>query len=499
MKYLITSLFVLSSLIIFSQKNGNDTTEKTTKKCESHVITIDAKNGILSNNPKSLKYGESVAFKFININPLVLKTVIATKSFNFETDVPMVLQDLIAAPDTKATGNNKNQTVSHAIEAYYPDGKESNEFNKYKIQFINYYDSIVRTINTLSSLTKIESYIKGQLKDYILDSAIVKQNLREYLNSIVFNYNVNFNTNYNVQSIRNVASTGVVTFNSYYTKLNFAYDTLGLTLSDDTLKLTGKLTADDKKTTLEILNAKVAVKRKKYFEEQFAYANKQYKLFLVDSVRSNLSKAINSGLDLYNTILSSDFSLSEGPFPIDNESEEFTPTLKNSKGETIKDFKSIKIKGYGKLKVDFSAGYLASFIGDEHYTSYNDTAGKIKGFSLDAKEMLTNSVGGLFHAYWQSKCNLNFGFSAGFSVPIEGKFNLYTGLSAYMLEKNRLVITAGCSFNQVKRLNTAQLESKGNEHYEILKGNSVTEASYSKVFRPAFFIGLTYNLFSIKK
>jgi len=590
MKKALLNLFILLGIGM----NAQDTTT---------VIIIDSRTGTIKAKPTWVKYRGSVSFMFKNINPLLITTDVSSKPFNFETEVPVVLTDLISAPDSKLLENIQNLSLIgsesinsiKAVNADFEKAKNSKaliqkkigelEFamdqisplakelsiaenadegkrkeylkqykqlvakiqeinraigntnaqiekqsktveeinkkiesynntliavkktlafqeltNKYKMQFLAYYDSIVRSINNLSALSRIESYIRLTLKDYILDSAIVKANLKSYMFSFRDKQSTASSVDSKfIQGLRDKAQREVEIISKYYTQLAFAFDTLALSLQDDSLKLTGKLEDKEKKTTLDITASKVMVKRKKYFEDQFNYATKQNKLFMSDTVRAKLSEGINRGIDLFVTIMESNFTVSEGPFEITDDSHEFNLKLKNSKGETVKDFNTVTINSYGRLKVDFSAGYLASFIGDDNYSSFNDSLGKIKGFSAGPKEYVTHSIGGLFHAYWQSRSAVRFGGSAGFSVPLEGKFNFYFGASAHFLEKNRLVFTVGASFVQVNRLNTAQLTEVGKDRYEILKGNTINEPAYNKVFRPAVFLGLTYNLINIKK
>lgn len=70
----------------------------------------------------------------------------------------------------------------------------------------------------------------------------------------------------------------------------------------------------------------------------------------------------------------------------------------------------------------------------------------------------------------------------------DAKINFYGGLSLVFTHENRLVLTSGISCVNVKRLNPSNLDNDLNFTLSNVEANCIER------YKPAFFVGFTYNL-----
>jgi hypothetical protein len=458
------------------------------------VVQIDAITGMLT-NPKALHHGKFITFWIKNVNPLLARPTAEVTSFTFTTDVPLAFSGEVAKPEAastiKAISNPKYSTGIKIPEV-------SNEFLTQTDAFKTAYARFVKAATRLMLLTKIEKYVRGQLKEYIIDSATTKRNLKGYLD--IFRQDFPDTTPAFIQSLRNASRTDIDSMLVHFQIMNVAYDVINKSPISDKIDVSGKLTDKDGTITLDVSKSAVAIKRKPIFQDEYVYAQSLINQLKVDSVQAQIVTSVNSGLDLYESIMNSPMGVAVGPYEMDQDSKEFAISLKDAQGKSVKDFPKITVRSCGQLKVDFSSGYLLSFTGDDDYATLKDVNGKTIGFKADDRDKLTHSVGALFNVYKQSASGMSLGGSVGFSLPTDDKFNFYLGPSALFLDKNRLVITAGLSFVQVKKLRTALLKWDNNTgSYLYIQGNDLAEATYKKIYKAAPFFAITYNIFNVAK
>lgn len=171
---------------------------------------------------------------------------------------------------------------------------------------------------------------------------------------------------------------------------------------------------------------------------------------------------------------------------------EITPSLKDNSGKVVKEFNKITLRARGGIKVNFSTGYLLSFIGDENYAYYTQSD-SVKGITKQAKNQITHAIGALCHVYKRICRDFTISGSAGLSITNDGTVGFYTGLSGLFTEKNRLAFTVGASAIKIKQLNTGNLKDLGNGKYDFLTPSN-TSINYDNLYRTSFFIGITYNI-----
>ena len=136
-----------------------------------------------------------------------------------------------------------------------------------------------------------------------------------------------------------------------------------------------------------------------------------------------------------------------------------------------------------------------SFIGDDNYSTYTDSTGIAIGAVQSNKTLLTHSLGGMVHTYWDFITDFDPALSAGASIATNGNIGFFFGGSLLFLEKNRLVFSVGYSFLKIKRLNKSNLNliDKSNNRYEFINIKD-SEIEYDNVYKGALFLGVTYNL-----
>lgn len=152
----------------------------------------------------------------------------------------------------------------------------------------------------------------------------------------------------------------------------------------------------------------------------------------------------------------------------------------------------------GGLKVDFSVGPIFSFgkgsRDEKYYSEISDTPDKIILRQRDNNNSINPGIGALMHFYKRSGTNTSFGglfgVGAGFQTIEDVNLSFYTGFSLVMGKKQKIMLNTGISFLNVERLKETEFEIDKEYNSSDFDLNNVTE----KVFKPSFFLSLTYNI-----
>jgi hypothetical protein len=262
------------------------------------------------------------------------------------------------------------------------------------------------------------------------------------------------------------------------------------------LKLSGEL--KDGKTTFKFDKISASVEIKYLFEDEMKKVKTINEAFTNQDNSKKMVNEVYEGIDLFDEILNNDYKTTIISQNIYDDMAEITPQLKNSKGKVMFEYRKFKVSSYGNIKINGSAGYFLNFISDDNYTlrkkiisDPNSRAGADDGNSNSLK----HSLGGLLHAYYNCSGSVDFGLSVGLSISDNANAGFYIGLSGFFTESNRLVITSGLSFVKVKRINTANLKINPVSNQLDFINEEDTEIRYDEVYKPTFFIGVSYNLF----
>lgn len=230
---------------------------------------------------------------------------------------------------------------------------------------------------------------------------------------------------------------------------------------------------------------------KDYYLSNWQKAEKIYEELLSDSHRDKIYKDGREAFKIHQIAENSSYTYVGESHQALGDEILIKPVLKCCKEDTVLHrFPEFSVKTTHKLRVNISAGYLLSFVADHDYAELHENQEPVGVKQLE-KELLSHSIGTLVHALYDFGTPVEYGLSTGLSYNNNKKINFFLGASAAFLQKNQLVLTAGVSFVNVKRLDTSNLDEN------LRFSTSDKEIKYLERYRPGPFIGLTYNL--IKK
>jgi hypothetical protein len=470
---------------------------------------IDINNTKADEGPFRMKHNTRVKFRINHVNPFKLQASSEAVKQSFTAEVPM--QFTSALPETQEAVKEQiaisSKELVETLVTFTNAPKSKKSQLKKKIQedstklaylqkvaslqedFIEHYSSFIAAANKISRYAALQPYIDSLLDvTYVPDVATFKANLENYMKSISDDPN-------DINSIRKSCTEAFEDLFHHYMQARAAYELLSKQINEENVEVTGQLASKNKEVEVKVKSADIRIVLKKYFENEFLQMTARFNA--LSEKRTLIGHMVNDGVSRYFEVQASEFAVYTDSETLDEDVVEITPKLKNAKGEVIKEFNPVKISTVGGVKVDFSTGYLLSFRGDENYTNRYDETGAA-GVQKSGSDDLKHALGALVHVYRRNTGRLTYGGSVGFSIPVDGsRIGFYAGPSILMLEKHRLVFTAGIAYNSVKVLNTSNLAADG-KYYKFTNAD-FREIKYDDVYRPAFFLGITYNIFSIKK
>ena len=446
-----------------------------------------------------IKKGSTVKFIINNVNTFKISGITESKALNFNYETSEVFKHFILPQTSKKSEDTELQIEVQAMVRSIDDAKHNNEnlnINMLKNKlieqknrednFISKFSDFIEYHHTLNQQIELEFKLIQQIKDsvFINDTLVLKKNVKDYFSAV---YGSKSNEEAKEETGKLLNSL-IVT----YGELQNSYNELNKTLEKDSVILNGKLESTDKKTTVKIENVTLYQERKKYFSEDMEFAKKAFETISDIKQRNEIITKAQSGIDLYNKIIKASFIAYTDAEQINSDEVTLTPKLRFANGNVAHEFKPLTIRAYGGVKVNFSAGYLISFTGDDNYSLTKDGVGNTIGAYQTNKNEVTHALGGLVHAYSNRDSNVQYGLSTGASLATNGNLGFYLGGSIFFLEKNRLVLTGGYSFNKLKKLNTANLKLNDGQYSFV--SNTDIEIRYDEVYKGAWFIGVTYNL-----
>ena len=519
-----TALMLLSfSLDVAAQKGK-------TKSVIGHINPFD-----IDFIPKTIKINSTIKFKINNVNTFKVNGFTSSNSLNIDFDVPAVFADLIKgkideARDSMPKNNfkamttiesaiqNANQQLSyikslsndktlntsdvHQIEKIFKLEKDSislikkidslsklliaEKSQKIKLdssKFIDNFSSFIKTYQSIIESTALENKLAAKIKDsvFIRDIITLKMNIGSDFEAL---YQINDTSKAKIKVVEKITK-----LQTLFARLQFIYDDINKTSDKDSISFSGTLKTSDEGAEMKISNGYIKPNRKKYFTEQITFAKKALETITAEKNQSEIIRKAQAGIDLYNLIKNETFEIHTPAEQLKDDEVTLTPKLIFSDGKTGYEFKPVSIKTYGGFKVNFSTGYFLNFTGDDSYDVVKDSTGKSIGAVSTANNKITHALGGMIHAYPRWIKGPQPALSAGFSLAQNGNLGFYGGASLMFLEKNRLIISGGYSFNKIKQLNTSNLNQSN-----LFITQSDTQIRYNEVYKGSWFIGITYNL-----
>lgn len=464
-------------LFVFIQSNSQTIIDVTNN--ENKDIIVD--------------YKKFVSFQFSGVNTFLVEGNVTSTPFNVKFN-----DFIISVPEknTSPTGNEGNevvllksirdksnkklsasdaQKILNIIDNKVTIESDKNDFIEALEEFIVAYDKVQLYITLEDKLlNKIGTDV------VIYDVSVLKNNC-----------NTDYRLCYTGNNPKQDVITAIQTLRSRYATMQRLYEKL----NQDTEKKSTIQFVPKENTEIDIQKITVSNSSKKIFSEQMESVTKQMETFGSTENQNKIITKAHAGIDLYKKIAACNFTIinSDGGLQVLSDKLTVTPTLKNKKNEVVKTYNPITIFAKGGWKVNFSSGYLISFIGNDNYSKFRNIAGDVIGIKESNKDKVTNAFGGLIHAYQRKANGFEWGLSAGLSLTEDTNMGFYGGLSALFLEDNRLVFTAGYSLTKVKRLNESNLQLNDNGQLVFLSAQD-TEIVYDQIYKGAFFVGVTYNL-----
>lgn len=475
-----------------------------TKGWGQEIITINPFGN--DSEIRNIKIGKTVKFEIENVNTFKINGFTSSKPLNIDFEIPAIFNDLIqpkTAEDSLTSDANLSGELDKIItnlslksfttsttkndlidlkKKYENERLKENESN-----FITEFSSFISNFNSIHQQIELESKLVSQISDsiFINDKVTLISNVTNYYQAVYGNKKA-LEANKETENKLNALMIN-------YSKIVKLYDELNKTLEKDSVSVTGKLISEDEKTILKVTEAYIHQNRKKYFSEEMAFVKKTYQTLIEVKNRNEIIAKAQAGIALSEKIVKATFKVYTDAEQLNDDQVTITPKLKYANGTIAHEFKPITLSSYGGWKVNFSSGYLLSFVGDDSYKTYKDVSGATIGVSQTNQDKVTHALGGLAHVYPRWIYGPQIGLSAGVSLATSGNLGFYGGLSFFFLEKNRLVFTGGYSFTKIKKLNTSNLTFVSDDKYTFI--NTIdTEINYDEVYQGALFIGITYNL-----
>lgn len=464
----------------------------------------------IDNDYTELSNKSGVIYKEDKIQGLVIELSKDEREFNFKSYKLNALRERIASGDFSDSDSMEvvklEQEISELkteIEEYKKKienlTKDNQELQKkveelldiaqkttgFKSRFSEFQDSFNK-INLYTSL-------KNTLINQINRDSIFIENEENFKNRASSSYMAVYKDTTNHLQKKEQIIKELESIEQSFFEMSSLYQELNKQHKNDELTLSGELKQG--KTVLKFDKVSATIETNKQFEEEMSKAKAIYDSLSLPKNKLAIIAAAQEGIDLYDEIQAKEYTLMITSENIYGDEAEIKPQLKNSKGKVLHEYRTFEVKTYGNLKVNGSAGYFLNFISDDDYSlrlrkenDPNSQTGVIK----NKGNVIKNSLGALLHVYYNCKGDVKYGASAGLSINDDSDAGFYMGGSLFFTEKSRLVFTTGLSFQKVKRLNTANL-IYDNGSYNF-RNESDTEIRYNSIYKPSFFIGISYNL-----
>ncbi|MGG5210940.1 hypothetical protein ACQWU4_18625 [Chryseobacterium sp. MIQD13] len=444
MKTIVLMLFVLSTGIVFGQQERENLTESTKCIADNRIIVI---NPFGKDEIKSYQFnrGESIKFCITNVNVFKVKgnkVETTGKNFSFTSDIFGQLEE----KEVKELGTGNSD------------------------DFMNLYKEFLQKANSVALQANFENDIR---KNVIGDDPLVK-NIDLIKTEATNLYNAAYQNNEEISEL-------IIDLRTLYSKMKSIAG--GIKVSNNSQEVVSN-TNDNKKGSNPGLKEATA-----NYDDEMLFAKKIMKMVDDPEIVQEITEKASAGDVLYKQLQREDFIYYTDGVQLNDDEVTLTPVLLSADGKELRKFNSITVKtSGGGVRVNFSTGYMLSFIGDQNFALKYDTAGNTVGVKELESNKLTHSIGGLAHVFWTKK-DFSWGFSAGLSANTEAKISFYFGPSIAFLDKNRLVLSGGLSMVNVKRLDRNNLD--GNDDFI---NSNIKEITYSGIYKLAGFFGVTYNL-----
>lgn len=463
----------------------NSKKEKCPKK-DSTAIVLNPFG--VNQIPKCVCYRSWVKYKINNVNDILVNGVSESKSTNMDFETPEMIVNVL----NKA---KENDQMIDSLSSFREDKADSSAkrelinsmLKKMKMDedFLDYLKLFVQQYRKIERYTQLEGQLVALLNDHLFIQNA--KAFKGHAGSIVQSH---FDGDSIPLELYKKLPKTLDSLDAAYFQLKTLYEEINATKKTGTMSVVLTFDSGEKRNIESMAIVEVGQPK---FKAEYDFVKKAYEELHKKENKQNLENKVNAGIRLYQKIKDACFTIYGDAGQATGDIFTTKIALKNAKGDTLHTYKPITIRTRGGFKVNFSSGYLLSFKGNDSYSSFRADGSSATSIKADNKDKMTHALGALCHVYFRGIHDLQPGISAGLSVEDDADLGFYLGLSALFTESNRLVLTAGVSMTKIDKLNTANLSDANNGIRTFLSEDN-TNINYDKVYRPAFFVGVTFNL-----
>ncbi len=508
MKKILTLFFLALYSGVFAKSDGSST------KDTSQFIIINPYGSDMI--PQKLKKGSSIKFLIRNVNTFkVRKDSIDIKSSSVEFDVPAIFSQL---QDIDPKGTDLENILNNLKAELEVMKNESSTNLKLKANLNKQLKATEELISIISKEIKKNTNEKSLVKQFqdslkkfneayveIQKYTALKEKLWKQIGDDVFinksvlkdNTLFDYKSVYDADSVNDFAKRNIyeklIELSALHTSLEQTYSELNKSSISDSVLVKGVFKSDDGKISIQIDSGLVKYSQKKFFADEMNLVRSIISKILDTESRQKIIDVSHEGIDLYHKITEEEFDYYTDAVQLLDETTELKPVLKSSDGKILHEFNPLTINTKGGWKVNFSSGYFMNIRNTPIYRILKSEAGQDTGVVKSTnRNMLTHSLGGLLHAY-SNFPRIGMGISTGAGLATNGNMSFHFGGSLFFTEKNRVVLTAGISFVKVDMLNSSNLKLQEDGSYLFIS-KADTEIKYDNIYKPAFFVSVTYNI-----
>jgi hypothetical protein len=181
---------------------------------------------------------------------------------------------------------------------------------------------------------------------------------------------------------------------------------------------------------------------------------------------------------------------------VDADEVEYQVVVKDKGDKEVLKFTSMA-KVYGRWKIDVSSGVIFNIgLNDESY--YYEASGEDQSILRedDDKNVISPTVALITHFYKSGKGYVNYGGAFGLGIDDDGKTGWYFGLGALLGDRQRIAISGGIAWRQVKQLKS-QYQSMLDSGAAVDNADKVDTADLlEESYQQGWFVSFSYNLSS---
>lgn len=458
---------------------------------------------------KPVKIGEFTIFQITDINKFLYKVEIAGKVFELQTPIPTELQTLFKltpAQLEERAASNKVKEASGIIE------EDKNKMATVKADVDT--DPVVSNKEGVKGLSKPMAKLVKVCEEYYKKSSKLSEDVfslksaRNKLISIAqsdrsfsaISAMLNEVTIPDPETVKQ----GYIALQQLYAKVEAAYSD-ALDKAKEAEKEAETELAEANMATEAADKAKMVQKKitgfSKAIEEASESIEEADKLISDEALLGLLDEVDFLYKELGNK---NNFIVVSPPVQMDGDMVSYTVNITPCITRTLGPNKNpmqfkFDIPAKRGLKVDFSVGPAFSFgdnsRDDKYYLAeIPGSPDSVKLTKLDNNNAISPNLAAMMHVYSRGANGFAlgglFGVGVGFQSVQDVNLSVFTGVSLVMGKREKVMVNAGCSWLRIDRIKNKQFEDSKNYASAKITLGDVTE----KVFKPSFFIGISYNL-----